>query len=446
MPYRILILAVCFPFVLRAQTGEKPLTLKEASHRMLQENPTLQIARQAVDMARNERRKLNAWWYPSLNASGVKVHLSNEISVDALLFSLPLLKRNLTTVDANVEWPLFTGGRRVWASRIGSQMVRLAQTGSEETAALLQTELVEAYYGLRLSTRVEEVRREAYHSLKRHYEDALKLEANGMATKAERLFAQVSMEEARREWESAGKERGVAEETLRTLLGGANDSLRICPSSPLFLSAEIPPLPYFKSLIATDAYAVSKLRVEEAIAHNRQKISRSAYLPTVALFGKHTLYANNLPRHLMPRTLVGIGFTWNLFDGWNREADVRLAGLSRQSLTLGRKKAEDELTVGVDKLYSQLEDAQDEVRTLATTIEMSRELVRIRRQSFAEGMATGSEVIDAEVMLSKVRIAMLAAYYQFDVALASLCSLCGVPELFWELMENSPQITQISTD
>jgi hypothetical protein len=51
-------------------------------------------------------------------------------------------------------------------------------------------------------------------------------------------------------------------------------------------------------------------------------------------------------------------------------------------------------------------------------------------------MATSTEVVDAEVMLSKVRIAMLLAYYQFDVSLASLCSVCGVPEMFWKLMKN----------
>ena len=43
-----------------------------------------------------------------------------------------------------------------------------------------------------------------------------------------------------------------------------------------------------------------------------------------------------------------------------------------------------------------------------TTIEMSRELVRIRKKSFQEGMATSTDVIDAETMLSKVQIAFFA--------------------------------------
>ncbi|MFQ9020637.1 MAG: TolC family protein [Parabacteroides merdae] len=52
----------------------------------------------------------------------------------------------------------------------------------------------------------------------------------------------------------------------------------------------------------------------------------------------------------------------------------------------------------------------DNVKALNTTLEMSNELVRIREKSFKEGMATSSDVVDAEVVLSKVKTAFLLAY------------------------------------
>ena len=39
------------------------------------------------------------------------------------------------------------------------------------------------------------------------------------------------------------------------------------------------------------------------------------------------------------RTLVGVGFTWNIFDGLNREANIRQTRLTKQTLQLGREKA-----------------------------------------------------------------------------------------------------------
>ena len=469
MPYIIQILAIlCFPLSLQAQKGKHFLTLQEAAELMNRNNPTLQMAEKAVGIARDERQKLNAFWYPMLNASGMVVHLSNKVEVKQPLntytepakewiqsvipgeqlissilnqvgnytLSIPLLQRNLTTIDATISWPVFTGGKRMYATRIGNRMVDMAQVGQAETRALLQTELVETYYALQLANKILEVKEQTYQSLQQHYDHALKLEANGLITKAERLFAEVNRQEAKREWEAARNEREVAHRALCSLLD-IQKEVGILPISPLFVTENLPDSLYFKSLIPSTNYAMNRIRLEESIVENRLRISKSAYFPTIALLGKQTLYAHNVPRNLMPRTLIGIGFTWNLFDGLNREADVRVSRLAQETIALEKEKVKNTLDVMVQKLYSQMKEAEDEVSTLQTTIAMSEELLRIRRKSFEEGMAISTEVVDAEVMLSNVRIAMLLAHYQFDVSLASLCSVCGVPELFWKLMKES---------
>ena len=469
MPYIIQILAIlCFPLSLQAQKGKHFLTLQEAAELMNRNNPTLQMADKAVGIARGERQKLNAFWYPMLNASGMVVHLSNKVEVKQPLntytepakewiqsvipgeqlissilnqvgnytLSVPLLQRNLTTIDATISWPVFTGGKRMYATRIGNRMVDMAQVGQAETRALLQTELVETYYALQLANKIQEVKEQTYQSLQQHYDHALKLEANGLITKAERLFAEVNRQEAKREWEAAKQERDVAHRALCSLLD-IQKEVDILPVSPLFVTENLPDSLYFKSLIPSTNYAMNRIRLEESIVENRLRISKSAYFPTIALLGKQTLYAHNVPRNLMPRTLIGIGFTWNLFDGLNREADVRVSRLAQETIALEKEKVKNTLDVMVQKLYSQMKEAEEEVSTLQTTIAMSEELLRIRRKSFEEGMATSTEVVDAEVMLSNVRIAMLLAQYQFDVSLASLCSVCGVPELFWKLMNES---------
>lgn len=469
MPYIIQILAIlCFPLSLQAQKGKHFLTLQEAAELMNRNNPTLQMADKAVGIARGERQKLNAFWYPMLNASGMVVHLSNKVEVKQPLntytepakewiqsvipgeqlissilnqvgnytLSVPLLQRNLTTIDATISWPVFTGGKRMYATRIGNRMVDMAQVGQAETRALLQTELVETYYALQLANKILEVKEQTYQSLQQHYDHALKLEANGLITKAERLFAEVNRQEAKREWEAAKQERDVAHRALCSLLD-IQKEVDILPVSPLFVTENLPDSLYFKSLIPSTNYAMNRIRLEESIVENRLRISKSAYFPTIALLGKQTLYAHNVPRNLMPRTLIGIGFTWNLFDGLNREADVRVSRLAQETIALEKEKVKNTLDVMVQKLYSQMKEAEEEVSTLQTTIAMSEELLRIRRKSFEEGMATSTEVVDAEVMLSNVRIAMLLAQYQFDVSLASLCSVCGVPELFWKLMKES---------
>lgn len=443
--------------------SQTSLTLEQSLQRMRQENRTLKIAAKEVELAKNERQKLNAFWYPNISASGAYVHLSEKIEVkeqlnqftdpvkdfvhsiipeDQIISSIldkigsyslafPLMPKDLTTIDANLVWPVFTGGKRIYAGKIGRTMVSMAEVGREQTDAGLQSALVIAYYGLRLSRKVAEVREETYQVFSQHYRNALKLEQNGQINKAERLAAQVIMDEAKRELESARKELGVAQHALKSLLNMGQDE-EIDPVSPLFINDTIPPQLYFQSLIDGNNYIVNGLRLQESIATNQLKIGRTGYIPNIALFAKHTFYANGIPSNLVPRSFVGVGFTWNIFDGLDREKNIQRAKIARQSLELGREKAVSELGVAVDKLYSQLQDAHDNVKALDATIALSKELVRMRKKSFQEGMATSTEVTDAETMLSKVRIAYLLAYYQYDVSLANLLATCGIPDAFGE--------------
>ena len=445
-----------------AQTS-LPLSFGDALRQMQNGNRSLKIADKGIEAARAERDKLNALWYPSLQGAGTFVHLSEKIEVkqplsqftdpakdfvhnivpdDQFISSIldqigshtlafPLAPRNLTSVGLTAEWVVFSGGKRIRASKIGNTMIDIARENRGQTDATQRTLLAESYFGLKLAQEVVRVRQETYNSLQRHYQNALKLEAAGMIDKAGRLFAQVNMDEAKRALEAARKEETVVQSALKVLLN-VEDATSINPSSPLFMNHDLPDELYFKNLVSTGNYIVSKLRIQEVMADNQLKISKSAYIPTIALFGKQTLYADNLPKNLMPRTLIGVGFTWNIFDGLNREANIRQARLTKQTLQLGREKVQNELGVLVDKLYSEIQNAKDDVAALNTTIEMSRELVRIRKKSFQEGMATSTDVIDAETMLSKVQIAFLLAYYKYDVALASLLSTCGMPESFWQ--------------
>lgn len=82
----------------------------------------------------------------------------------------------------------------------------------------MQTLLVESYFGLRLGMSVVEVREQTLRALERHYRDALKLEASGMINKADRLFVEVSMDEARRALETARKDLDVAQSALKALI------------------------------------------------------------------------------------------------------------------------------------------------------------------------------------------------------------------------------------
>ena len=93
-------------------------------------------------------------------------------------------------------------------------MVEVAEVNRAQVGARMQTLLVESYFGLRLGMSVVEVREQTLRALERHYRDALKLEASGMINKADRLFVEVSMDEARRALETARARTSMSRRAL----------------------------------------------------------------------------------------------------------------------------------------------------------------------------------------------------------------------------------------
>ena len=445
----------------RSRGGEIELSLGQSMERLREKNLSLQIADRAIDWARGEHRRVSSFWYPSVSVTGAYLHMANRIEVEQPLsqftdpakdfihsilpddqiisglldhvgtytLRFPLAPQDVATIDANVTWPVFAGGKRIYAGRIGRTMVEVAEVNRAQVGARMQTLLVESYFGLRLGMSVVEVREQTLRALERHYRDALKLEASGMINKADRLFVEVSMDEARRALETARKDLDVAQSALKALIR-IDSAVDVRPVSPLFINDTLPSPERFKALARDNSYALNQLGLQSDAAENELRMSRTGYAPEIALFGKHTLYSHGIRKNLLPRTVVGAGFTWTLFDGLAREKKIAQAKIARQTLGLSSSQAEDDIDVGVDKLCAQISNALSSVAALGTTIDLSRELVRMRRKAFAEGMATSTEVVDAEVMLSKARIAVLLAYYEYDVALANLLSLCGAPERF----------------
>lgn len=437
-------------------------------------NKSLKIADQEVDWAESERQRLNALWYPQVSATGAYAYLGNRIEVKESLsaftdpakdfiqsidpgeqiisgfldnigknsFGVPLLPQNVTSIDAVVTLPIFTGGKRIYAGKIGKSMVGIAEMNRQKVGADQQILLVASYFGVRLGQKIVEVRRETYDALERHLQNALKLEAAGMLTKTERLLFQVNRDEAKRELEAAARELSVTQSAFKTLVQ-IETSEDIIPVSALFIQERLPDIGYFKDLIGRNNYIMQGLEIQQDIQKNQIRIANSAYLPEIAAFGKQTLWANGIPKNLVPRSMVGVTMTWNIFDGLAREKQIRQAKIDSRTTETQRAKTADDLAVAVDKFYSQTQIALDNVTALKTAVELNREIVRAQQKSFMEGMATSTEVIDAELLLSKVKIATLMAYYQFDTGLINLLALCGIPDSFYDYSRGAEDETFI---
>jgi outer membrane protein TolC len=171
-----------------------------------------------------------------------------------------------------------------------------------------------------------------------------------------------------------------------------------------------------------------------AIEAERQqaKLQRAAMAPRVDLFAD-AIYANPTPRVLPAETTfrftwdVGVQLTWStrdllVGDQSGKSADARITSLDEQRLALV-----DAVHVQVTQAYLTVREADTAVTTTKQALVASEEAYRVRRDLFANGRATSTELLDAELAVTQARLDAIGARLDQRVARANLTVALGRP-------------------
>ena len=311
-------------------------------------------------------------------------------------------------------------------------MTTLANEKLSATESTTDLAVVEAYFGAQLAGEVVALREKSLASLTEHLRQARSLEREGLIVPAERLTAEVAVEQARALLTTARGDALVAQSALLTLLNTNLPSIDL--STPLFMPPTLPTKESLYTLI-NQSPTLGALRQQTTIATHSLTLERGRYFPSVALLGHQQLWSVGLDKNLFPRTAVGVGLSWTLFDGLAREAAVARSRSQLSAAEFTEEKVADDMRLAIDKFYSILTDSLAEYEAVCTTERLAEELVRSRRKAFGEGMATSSEVVDAEVLLCGARVAKMVALYEIDIALCTLLTIVGCTDNYLDYIE-----------
>ena len=244
---------------LSAQEVKQTLSLDEAIAVTLTENPAMKAAEFEEKAAMQERRAAIGLRMPKINVTGAYAYLGKDIgfdfnemkgpaknlagqllgsglippeaipSINGLLnpllnadWFLTLQDRSLGFVGGGVTMPIWLGGKINAANRAARINERTAAEQGNQTRNALISELVERYFGLALAMQVVEVRRQVVDGVRRHLEDAIALEKNGMIAQSERLYVEFKMAEAERELANAKLQAETIASALSNTLGREN--------------------------------------------------------------------------------------------------------------------------------------------------------------------------------------------------------------------------------
>jgi len=443
------------------QPAERMLTFDEALDIALAENPAMKAAAFEQRAAAQERRAAIGLRMPQIGIAGSYAYMAKDIGFDfnnlkdpagaAAQQLLPLVPeqfqpqiaglmgqltaadwflkvqdRSLGFIGGQVSLPIWLGGKINAANRAARINERTAAEQGNQTRNALISELVERYFGLSLARQVVEVRQQVVDGVRRHLEDAQALEKNGMIARSERLYVEFKMAEAERELADA---RLQAETVASALNNTLSSAAGWHPVTAMFILDGVEELEYYQDLARERNPLLNQVSLKHQLAEEGVRVQRAEFLPQVAALGAGSFY-NYQVAGLVPRWVVGVGVNIKLFDGLNREYKYSAAKQTARRVGELHHKAEQDITVLVEKLYNQMMNYRNQLTSIDSSLAFAEEYLRMKNLAFLEGMASSTDLIDAELNLAGVRTERLQAAYRYDLLLAQLLEASGISDEF----------------
>ena len=447
------------------------IDFRTAVDMMFENNATIKAAEKSTLLAKRQSQLINASWLPTITMTADYTMMSNKISVSQeyatllkpfqekyaneplipeilnyisnglgdLSFDVPVFEDDFGSIDIEVLYPIFTGTKRLYANKLAKNNETLSEINKESIGAAKYLELVNVYFSLSLTESMIKVLKETYEMTNNHYSQALKMESIGMFDKAERLIVKVALDESERNLKDAENQTEVLRDALGKLIGQQttdNSQQPISTSTPLFINEKYPQLEWFLDMMKQNAYIFQESDLHDDISKANLRLSQSNYYPVISIYGKQTIASYQVPKNLVPNTIGGINLVWDIFDGLARERNIQLVKLESEIMAETQSSLKNDIEVSVNEWHANLKQACVNAEELQSSLELAQEVYRIRKKSFTEGLCTSQQVLDALNLVNKTNLLLLTTYFEYDIALANLCCLCGIPEYFESFLGN----------
>jgi outer membrane protein TolC len=402
----------------RLTVGEAVERALAASHRLAEARAREEAALATIGVRRSAAR-------PTLAVSGgyTRTNHVDEFGVPqpngVLRVIYPDIPDNYFT-RASLQWPIYTGGRTDALIRAAEAEARASAADIDVARADLRLEVIRAYWALVTASESVRVVEEGLARADAHLRDVrARFEAGLLppnevsAVEAQRARQQLQLIEIR-------NLRSSVLDDLHRFTGVEGD---IIPTESL--ARDDAPQPH-----GGERPEIAALEQRIAAAQLRLTAIESARRPAIAVSGAVD-YANPNPR-IFPRMdrwrtswEVGVTASWVVWDGGRTAAETAEASAATRALTARRADVNAVIASDIRQRRLDLESARAAVTAATAVVSSAAETRRVVGERFNVGVATSTEVLDADGVLLQAQLDRTRALAAVQLAVARLERAAG---------------------
>lgn len=428
----------------RQQLPER-MNLRQCTEAARQNNFGMKIAQAKVDAADARASEAFSGLLPQLRLSSRFAQLSD---IDPFSFAAPglgifTLFPNIShnySARVTVQQPIFTGFRLVKNLEAARLSAAATQEDFLKDEANLMLEVKTTYWNFYRALRAEEFLKQTVDQVSEHLRDVKNFYTQGLATENDTYKVEVQLADV--------QVKLIEAESNRRLLNMALNNLMGKPLETIIVPTEDPEVPVRtgENVDTTDSYGalgligvaqsnrpeLKAMRLRKEMSEAGVIAARAGRLPQIALSANYD-YARPNSRIIPPKDRwestwdVGVTMQWNLWDWFATAHQTSQAQAALQQAEAGLAQLQNAVILQVTQYSAKTREASQRRVVAKRGVELAAESYRITNEKFKKGVATNTDLLDAEVALLQAKLTYTNAQIDYQIAYANVIRAAALP-------------------
>ncbi|GGD33514.1 outer membrane channel protein TolC [Malaciobacter pacificus] len=328
-----------------------------------------------------------------------------------------------TALSATVSYNLFNGFKDLANKNASKYLSQSSKYSLNATKQDIVLSVKSAYINYLNAQNSLKTYNSAYELFKEQYEDSKNRYNQGLIARNDLLQVQVNMSSAKQNVVQAKGDLKVVKYQLSNVLGGidlTNENIENLDEKTLSIKD------YDKSKLSQRS-EIQALEMALKSFNQQIKATKSSYYPTVDISASHNKYYDTFSLNkyeAIPnvdnQNSANITASWNLYSGGSTMAQVENSKIDYKNAINQLDKTKLDINLQYENAKSNLEVAIDNLDTSKLSLIQAKENYEIVKNRFDEGLATTTDLTDANYLLTQAQQGYNKAYFDKYLAIASL--------------------------
>ena len=395
------------------------LSLQQVIDMAIEANINLKSSKEGTNAALATKKQSRSSFFPTLSAN-YQYTRHDDHSVAKSVFT----DLNEYNFSASFTQPLFTGFALTNQYKMAGYSLDIAQANEQFVRQNVILEARSAYFTVLKADKLLKVSEETEKQIEAQKDVANNFYEVGMSPLNDLLQAQVELANATQNVILAKNDLQNAESDLNILLRRSINTpvvlVDILDFSPFQDN-----LKYCLQTAEENRVEIKMANIEIAMAEKNRKLAQKDYYPTVNLTGSYYRIGEEWNVEDSDLWDIRAIASWDFWE-WGRTAyGVREKNSRLSQAALKKSKTLDDVSAEVKRAYLRTRAAEEFITTVETAIEQAEENFRINQERYKEQVATATDVLIAQTLLSRTMTNYYSALYEYKIAKASLYRAMG---------------------